>query len=169
LPIELIANGLHRHSISCAHLRSNSGRSLLVGFAGARSRRRSRRALPKHPITASALPAAQQRRTGQRRDRPPAIRRQDDTELCLVHAMAAWRQATGITEGPVFRGIWVPAQKGVPPGAPPTPASDRRRREHGAASRRSCGRAPWWPDSGALTTGMDRGVPSRQAQATQPP
>ena len=46
-----------------------------------------------------------------------------DTELCPVHALEAWLQADGLTEGPVFRRIWLPARGGLPPrpqpGAPP--------------------------------------------------
>ena len=30
------------------------------------------------------------------------------TELCPVRALARWQDAAGITEGPVFRRIWLP-------------------------------------------------------------
>ena len=46
-----------------------------------------------------------------------------DTELCPVHALEAWLQAAGLTDGPVFRRIWLPTRGGLPPrptpGAPP--------------------------------------------------
>jgi hypothetical protein len=32
------------------------------------------------------------------------------TELCPVHALACWLDAAAITDGPVFRRLWLPAQ-----------------------------------------------------------
>lgn len=95
------------------------------------------------------------------------------TELCPVRALARWREAAGITAGPVFRRIWLPKQSkaGEPPGGKP-PALPRI----GADAI-----SPWAIASmvqaraaaagfngshfgghslkrGALTTGMERGV-----------
>lgn len=36
------------------------------------------------------------------------------TELCPVRALASWQAAAGITDGPVFRRIWLPARRGRP-------------------------------------------------------
>lgn len=94
-----------------------------------------------------------------------------DTELCPVHALEAWQLAADITEGPVFRRIWLPPQpKSSAEGeAPPLPrigenaispqtvaqivqvraiAAGFGRRDLGGHSLKR----------GALTTGMDRGV-----------
>jgi hypothetical protein len=43
------------------------------------------------------------------------------SDLCPVRALARWREAAGITAGPVFRRIWAtPRPKNPPPGWTPT-------------------------------------------------
>jgi integrase len=96
-----------------------------------------------------------------------------ETELCPVRALARWREAAGITAGPVFRRIWLTKQvkAGEPPGgmAPPLP-----RIGHDAMSTRAIADMVQARASaagfdgkhfgghslkrGALTTGMERGV-----------
>jgi site-specific recombinase XerD len=96
-----------------------------------------------------------------------------ETELCPVRALARWREAAGITAGPVFRRIWLTKQvkAGVAPGgmAPPLP-----RIGHDAMSTRAIADMVQARASaagfdgkhfgghslkrGALTTGMERGV-----------
>ena len=100
-----------------------------------------------------------------------------ETELCPVRALARWREAAGITSGPVFRRIW-PAKQvkageagGLPAGGPP-PALPRI--GHDAMSTRAIADMVQARASaagfdgkhfgghslkrGALTTGMERGV-----------
>lgn len=93
-----------------------------------------------------------------------------DTELCPVHALEQWLGAAGLTEGPVFRRIWLPpGPKAATDEPPPLPrigtaaispqtvaqivqaramAAGFGRRDLGGHSLKR----------GALTTGMDRGV-----------
>jgi len=91
-----------------------------------------------------------------------------DTELCPVRALALWQEAAGISEGPVFRRIWLPPcpGSGDPPPLPRigsaaiTPqtvaqiiqaravAAGFKRRDLGGHSLKR----------GALTTGMECGV-----------
>jgi integrase len=96
-----------------------------------------------------------------------------ETELCPVRALARWREAAGITAGPVFRRIWlakqVKAGDGADGVAPPLP-----RIGHDAMSTRAIASMVQARASaagfdgkhfgghslkrGALTTGMERGV-----------
>jgi integrase len=96
------------------------------------------------------------------------------TALCPVRALTAWLTAAGITDGPVFRRVWLPARGGrsgqvAGDGAPPLP-----RIGQAALTSRSIadivqaravaagfGRRDLAGHSlkrGALTTGMDRGI-----------
>ena len=54
------------------------------------------------------------------------------TELCPVRALARWLDAAAITDGPVFRRIWLPPRL---PRAPPSPARDRNRAADAALHR----------------------------------
>ena len=93
-----------------------------------------------------------------------------DTELCPVHALEAWQQAAGLTEGPVFRRIWLPRPEAdgnsePPPlpriGTPSDQPADRRADRPSARRGGRFGRRDLGGHSlkrGALTTGMDRGV-----------
>jgi len=100
-----------------------------------------------------------------------------DTELCPVHALALWQQAAGITEGPVFRRIWLPPgprKGGLPDEFPPLPPNATPRIGTAAISpqtvaqivkARAMAAGFAWGDlgghslkRGALTTGMDRGI-----------
>ncbi len=94
-----------------------------------------------------------------------------DTELCPVRALEQWLGAAGLTEGPVFRRIWLPLRpRGPAPGEPPplprvgtqaispqTVAQIVQARAMAAGfGRRDLGGHSL--KRGALTTGMDRGV-----------
>ena len=101
-----------------------------------------------------------------------------ETELCPVRALARWREAAGITAGPVFRRIWQAKQVklgddsgGIAPGGQPPPLP---RIGHDAMSTRAIADMVQARASaagfdgkhfgghslkrGALTTGMERGV-----------
>jgi integrase len=105
-----------------------------------------------------------------------------ETELCPVRALARWREAAGITSGPVFRRIWLAKQVkagkagglpagGLPAGGTPPPLP---RIGHDAMSTRAIADMVQARASaagfdgkhfgghslkrGALTTGMERGV-----------
>jgi integrase len=94
-----------------------------------------------------------------------------DTELCPVHALERWQRAAGLTDGAVFRRIWLPPRATTASTAEPPPlprigtaaitpqtvaqivqlramAAGFGRRDLGGHSLKR----------GALTTGMDRGV-----------
>jgi site-specific recombinase XerD len=92
-----------------------------------------------------------------------------ETELCPVRALARWREAAGITTGPVFRRIWLAKQVKAGGTPPPLP-----RIGHDAMSTRAIADMVQARASaagfdgkhfgghslkrGALTTGMERGV-----------
>ena len=94
------------------------------------------------------------------------------TELCPVRALARWLDAAAITDGPVFRRIWLPPR--VAPGAPPplpaigteplTPRSiarivQARAAAAGFAPREFGGHSL---KRGALSTGMQAGAHAAQ-------
>jgi integrase len=93
-----------------------------------------------------------------------------DTELCPVRALELWQQAAGLTEGPVFRRIWLPpGQKAAPAGSSPLPRIGRdaitpqtvAQIVQARAMAAGFGRHDLGGHSlkrGALTTGMDRGI-----------
>jgi hypothetical protein len=94
------------------------------------------------------------------------------TELCLVRALARWLDATAITDGPVFRRLWLPAQAApdAPPAlpaigkAPLTPRSiarivQARAAAAGFAPREFAGHSL---KRGALSTGMAAGAHAAQ-------
>jgi integrase len=94
-----------------------------------------------------------------------------DTELCPVHALEAWQQAAGLSEGPVFRRIWLPSRpkasaRGEPPPLPRIGAQSISPQTvaqivQARAMAAGFGRHDLGGHSlkrGALTTGMDRGV-----------
>ena len=111
-----------------------------------------------------------------------------DTELCPVRALEQWLGAAGLTEGPVFRRIWLPPRPrdpatGEPPPLPPQPFQRLTPPEPWAAPPRigtqaispqtvaqivqaramaaGFGRRDLGGHSlkrGALTTGMERGI-----------
>ena len=101
-----------------------------------------------------------------------------ETELCPVRALARWREAAGITAGPVFRRIWLEKQGkagepsgGAPPGRQP-PAlprigidalstralADMVKARASAAGFDGSHFGGHSLKRGALTTGMERGV-----------
>ncbi len=94
-----------------------------------------------------------------------------DTELCPVRALELWQQAAGLTEGPVFRRIWLSARaRPVGPGEPPPlprigkdaiTSQTVAQIVQARAMAAGFGRHDLGGHSlkrGALTTGMDRGV-----------
>ena len=95
---------------------------LLVGFAGA---------LRRSELAAIRFEQLEKTDHGIRLTLPHSKGAQDsavtvplpygDTELCPVHALEAWLQAARLTDGPVFRRIWLPPRpkQGAPPGSPP--------------------------------------------------
>jgi integrase len=105
------------------------------------------------------------------------------TELCPVRALRRWQDAAGITEGAVFRRVWIPPTRRKP-GADPRPSLRPLPRpvvghvaiDAGTVARIVKARAAvagFDPRAlgghslkrGALTTGMDRGVhPTRLKQ-----
>ena len=142
---------------------------LLVGFAGA---------LRRSELAAIRLEHLEKTARGIRLTLPHSKGAQDsavtvplphgDTELCPVHALDAWLQAAGLTEGPVFRRIWLPPHR--QPGAPPprprigataiTPQTvaqivQARAVAAGFGLRDLGGHSL---KRGALTTGMERGI-----------
>ena len=142
---------------------------LLVGFAGA---------LRRSELAAIRLEHLEKTARGIRLTLPHSKGAQDsavtvplphgDTELCPVHALDAWLQAAGLTEGPVFRRIWLPPHR--QPGAPPprprigataiTPQTvaqivQARAVAAGFGVRDLGGHSL---KRGALTTGMERGI-----------
>ncbi len=91
-----------------------------------------------------------------------------DTELCPVRALERWLAVAGITEGPVFRRIWLTkrASAGQPPllprlGTEPLTAQSVALIVQARAVAAGFGRRELGGHSlkrGALTTGMDRGA-----------
>ena len=94
------------------------------------------------------------------------------TELCPVRALARWLDAAAITEGPVFRRLWLPPQ--ATPDAPPplpaigteplTPRSIARIVQARAAAAGFAGREFGGHSlkRGALSTGMQAGAHAAQ-------
>jgi len=146
---------------------------LLVGFAGA---------LRRSELAAIRLEHLEKTDRGIRLTLPHSKGAQDsavtvalpygDTELCPVHALEAWLQAAGLTDGPVFRRIWLPPRpkQGTLAGTPPplprigqnaiTPQTvaqvvQARAVAAGFGLRDLGGHSL---KRGALTTGMERGI-----------
>ena len=64
--------------------------------------------------------AADQGRADRHGDGPPALP-YGDTEYCPMHALEAWQRAAGLTEGPVFRRVWLPPRPNTATMAGPPP------------------------------------------------
>ncbi len=99
------------------------------------------------------------------------------TALCPVRALRRWQEAAGITEGPVFRRIWLPPSRARAPDATrPGPVLGEDAIDAGTVARivKARARAAGFDPAllgghslkrGAMTTGMDRGVhPTRLKQ-----
>jgi site-specific recombinase XerC len=99
------------------------------------------------------------------------------TDLCPVRALRRWQEAAGITEGAVFRRIWVPpTRRPAGTGPLPAPVVGTAAIDPGTVARIVQARAAaagFDPAAlgghslkrGAMTTGMDRGVhPTRLKQ-----
>ena len=145
---------------------------LLVGFAGA-LRRAELAAIRFEQLerTDRGIRLTLPQTKGEQTDAVTVPLPYGDTELCPVRALELWQQAAGLTEGPVFRRIWLPpGQKGAAPAvSPPLPriGSDAITPQTVAqivqarAMAAGFGRHDLGGHSlkrGALTTGMDRGV-----------
>ena len=145
---------------------------LLVGFAGA-LRRSELAAIRFEQLerTDRGIRLTLPQTKGEQADAVTVPLPYGDTELCPVRALELWQQAAGLTEGPVFRRIWLPpSQRAVGPGEPPAPSrlgSDAITPQTVAqivqarAMAAGFGRHDLGGHSlkrGALTTGMDRGI-----------
>ena len=151
---------------------------LLVGFAGALRRSELAAIRFEHlEKTDRGIRLTLPQTKGEQTDAVTVPLPYGDTELCPVHALEAWQQAAGLTEGPVFRRIWLPprpkpAATAEPPPLPATPAPARIGTQaispqtvaqivQARAMAAGFGRRDLGGHSlkrGALTTGMDRGV-----------
>jgi integrase len=145
---------------------------LLVGFAGALRRSELAAIRFEHlEKTDRGIRLTLPQTKGEQTDAVTVPLPYGDTELCPVHALEAWQQAVGLTEGPVFRRIWLaprpkPSTTGEPPPlprigtqaiSPQTVAQIVQARAMAAGfGRRDLGGHSL--KRGALTTGMDRGV-----------
>ena len=145
---------------------------LLVGFAGALRRSELAAIRFEHlEKTDRGIRLTLPQTKGEQTDAVTVPLPYGDTELCPVHALELWQQAAGLTEGPVFRRIWLPPRPkpsttGEPPPlprigtqaiSPQTVAQIVQMRAMAAGF----GRGDLGGHSlkrGALTTGMDRGV-----------
>jgi integrase len=151
---------------------------LLVGFAGALRRAELASIRFEHlEKTDRGIRLTLPQTKGEQTDAVTVPLPYGDTELCPVHALEAWQLAAGLTEGPVFRRIWLPPRPkpsatGEPAPPPATPAPARigtraispqtvarivqaRAMAAGSGQRDLGGHSL---KRGALTTGMDRGV-----------
>jgi site-specific recombinase XerD len=152
---------------------------LLTGFAGA-LRRAELAAIRAEHIEAQdrglrlTLPHSKGARTG--RAVTVAIP-YGATALCPVRALYRWQEAAAITEGPVFRRIWVPPSRALKPEARrPSLVIGTAAIDGGTVGRiiKSRARAAGFDDTvlggqsltrGAMTAGMDRGLhPTRLRQ-----
>ena len=145
---------------------------LLVGFAGALRRSELAAIRFEHlEKTDRGIRLTLPQTKGEQTDAVTVPLPYGDTELCPVHALEQWQQAAGLTEGPVFRRIWLPPRPkrsatGEPPPlprigtqaiSPQTVAQIIQARAMAAGfGRRDLGGHSL--KRGALTTGMDRGV-----------
>jgi integrase len=145
---------------------------LLVGFAGALRRSELAAIRFEHlEKTDRGIRLTLPQSKGEQTDAVTVPLPYGDTELCPVHALEAWQQTAGLTEGPVFRRIWLPprpkssAAGELPPLSrigtqaisPQTVAQIVQTRAMAAGfGRRDLGGHSL--KRGALTTGMDRGV-----------
>lgn len=145
---------------------------LLVGFAGALRRSELAAIRFEHlEKTDRGVRVTLPQTKGEQTDAVTVPLPYGDTELCPVHALELWQQTAGLTEGPVFRRIWLPPRPkpsgtGEPPplpriGAqaisPQTVAQIVQTRAMAAGfGRHDLGGHSL--KRGALTTGMDRGV-----------
>jgi len=145
---------------------------LLVGFAGALRRSELAAIRFEHlEKTDRGIRLTLPQTKGEQTDAVTVPLPYGDTELCPVHALELWQQAAGLTEGPVFRRIWLPPRAktmaldeppplpriGTQAISPQTVAQIVQARAMAAGfGRRDLGGHSL--KRGALTTGMDRGV-----------
>jgi integrase len=152
---------------------------LLVGFAGALRRAelaaiRVEHLEPSERGLRLTLPRSKGDRTGSGVSVAIPYGR---TELCPVRALHRWQEAANISDGPVFRRIWVPPRRAQAAGSSlPAPVVGTAAIDSGTVARiiKARAAAAGFDRSvvgghslkrGALTTGMDRGVhPTRLKQ-----
>lgn len=137
---------------------------LLTGFAGA-LRRSELAAIRIDHLEATprglrlTLPVSKGERTGKAVTVPLPY---GSHGLCPVLAIAAWRSAAGLSDGPLFRRLWVPAMS-RPPRLGSQPIDARTVARIVQARATAAGYPPGALGGhslkrGALTTGMDQGV-----------
>jgi integrase len=145
---------------------------LLVGFAGALRRSELAAIRFEHlERTDRGIRLTLPQTKGEQTDAVTVPLPYGDTELCPVHALEAWQLAAGLSEGPVFRRIWLPPRPkpSTTGGPPPLPQIGTRAISpqtvaqivQARAMAAGFGRRDLGGHSlkrGALTTGMDRGV-----------
>jgi integrase len=130
---------------------------LLVGFAGALRRSELAAIRFEHlEMTDRGIRLTLPQTKGEQTDAVTVALPYGDTELCPVQVLERWQLAAGVTEGPVFRRIWLPPGRrtGAPPGEPPAlpcPASAPRRSRRRPWRRSSRG-ARWRPVLPATTS-----------------
>ena len=154
---------------------------LLVGFAGALRRSELAAICFEHlEKTDRGIRLTLPQTKGEQADAVTVPLPYGDTELCPVRALERWQQAAGLTEGAVFRRIWLPPRQPLaPPGEPPPLPSQpvqgpvsrigkdaitpqtvaqivQTRAMAAGFDRRDLGGHSL--KRGALTTGMDRGI-----------
>ncbi len=145
---------------------------LLVGFAGAL--RRSELAairFEQMERTDRGIRLTLPQTKGEQADAVTVPLPYGDTELCPVRALELWQRAASLTEGPVFRRIWLlprprPVTSGEPPPLPrigkdAITSQTVAQIVQGRAMAAGFGRHDLGGHSlkrGALTTGMDRGI-----------
>ena len=151
---------------------------LLVGFAGALRRSELAAIRVEHVESRErglrlTLPRSKGERTGKA---VTVAIPYGTTTLCPVRALRGWQEAAGITEGALFRRIWVPPTRATGTGPLPCPVVGTDCLDPGTIARIVKKRAAAAGfdgrelgghslKRGAMTTGMDRGVhPTRLKQ-----
>ncbi len=148
---------------------------LLVGFAGA-LRRSELAAIRFEQLekTDRGIRLTLPQTKGEQADAVTVPLPYGDTELCPVRALELWQQAAGLTEGPVFRRIWLPPSQRPWDRASPLPCpGSAATRSPRRPWRRSSRRARWRPASGGTTSAATasnaaRSRPAWTAASTRP-
>ena len=152
---------------------------LLIGFAGALRRAELAAIRVEHlEARARGLRLTLLHSKGERAGRAVTVAiPYGTTILCPVRALRRWLDAAGITEGPIFRRIWLPPSRALAAAAPrPGPVIGEDAIDAGTVARivKARAQAAGFDPAilgghslkrGAMTTGMDQGVhPTRLKQ-----
>ena len=139
---------------------------LLVGFAGALRRSELAAIRFEHlERTDRGIRLTLPQTKGEQTDAVTVPLPYGDTELCPVHALEACRQAAGLTEGPIFRRIWLPPRRGRRQHASPLPCpGSAPKRSARRPWRKSSKRAPWPP---VLADAISAATASNAARSPQ--